>query len=491
MTSPVRVRFAPSPTGRPHVGNIRTAMFDWLFARHSGGKFVLRIEDTDVVRKVPGAIDYIIDSLKWLGLDWDEGPDVGGPYAPYYQSQRLQLYRDTAARLVEQGNAYYCYCSPERLEAMRQDQEARKQPPGYDRTCRDLTPAERATREAAGIKPVIRFKVPLEGQTSFHDLIYGDVTFENSRLDDFVMLKSDGYPTYHLANVVDDHAMDITHVIRDEGWISSTPRHLLMYQALGFVPPRFIHHPVIVGRDRAKLSKRHGAVALLDYRDMGYLPETMFNFLTLIGWSLDDKTEIMTRQQMVDSFSVERMGKTGAFFNIEKLDWMNGVYVRGLTIDDFTSRALPFLEKALPQSVKRPLDVAYVRRIMPLVQERTKKLTDVPDLTRFFFIEDLNYDIRTVIAKNMTREKTIEALDVSSRKLKEMSSFDEASLEALLRPLAEQLGLKAGQLFSVIRTAVTGETATPPLFQTMLVLGRERCLKRIDEASEKLSRLSS
>jgi glutamyl-tRNA synthetase len=491
MTSPVRVRFAPSPTGRPHVGNIRTAMFDWLFARHSGGKFVLRIEDTDVVRKVPGAIDYIIDSLKWLGLDWDEGPDVGGPYAPYYQSQRLQLYRDTAARLVEQGNAYYCYCSPERLEAMRQDQEARKQPPGYDRTCRDLTPAERATREAAGIKPVIRFKVPLEGQTSFHDLIYGDVSFENSRLDDFVMLKSDGYPTYHLANVVDDHAMDITHVIRDEGWISSTPRHLLMYQALGFVPPRFIHHPVIVGRDRAKLSKRHGAVALLDYRDMGYLPETMFNFLTLIGWSLDDKTEIMTRQQMVDSFSVERMGKTGAFFNIEKLDWMNGVYVRGLTIDDFTSRALPFLEKALPQSVKRPLDVAYVRRIMPLVQERTKKLTDVPDLTRFFFIEDLNYDIRTVIAKNMTREKTIEALDVSSRKLKEMSSFDEASLEALLRPLAEQLGLKAGQLFSVIRTAVTGETATPPLFQTMLVLGRERCLKRIDEASEKLSRLSS
>ena len=308
MTAPVRVRFAPSPTGLVHAGSIHTAMFDYLYARHTGGQFILRIEDTDVERKVEGAVENMMEALKWLGLDWDEGPDVGGPYGPYYQSQRLHLYKEAAEKFVAQGNAYYCYCSPERLEAMRKEQEARKQPPGYDRLCRSMTAAERAAREAAGIKPVIRFKVPLEGQTEFHDLIYGDVVFENKTIDDFVILKSDGYPTYHLANVVDDHAMKISHVIRGEEWISSTPRHLLMYQAFGYTPPQYVHMPVIVGADRAKLSKRRGAISILEYRDMGYLPEAMFNFLVLIGWSLDDKTEIMTRQQMVENFSLETDG---------------------------------------------------------------------------------------------------------------------------------------------------------------------------------------
>ena len=491
MTAPVRVRFAPSPTGRPHVGNIRTAMFDWLFARHTGGKFILRIEDTDVARKVEGAVEAIIEGLKWLGLDWDEGPDVGGDYGPYVQSQRLNLYKEAAERLIAQGNAYYCYCSPERLDVMRQEQEAHKQPPGYDRLCRDLSPQEIAAKEASGIKPVVRFKMPLNGQTRFHDVIYGEIVFEHNNLDDFVMLKSDGYPVYHLANVVDDHAMKISHVIRDEGWISSTPRHLLMYKALGYEPPQYVHHPIIVGSDRAKLSKRHGAVSLLDYRDMGYLPETMFNFLALIGWSLDDKTEIMTRQQLVVNFTLERMGKTGAFFNMDKLDWMNGVYIRSLTIDDFTQRALPFLDKGLPAGVKRPLDISYVRRIMPLIQERAKTLTEVPALTGFFFLEELKYEPDLLVAKNMTREQTLTALEASSQKLNQISAFTEESLEVLLRPLAGELQLKAGQLFSVLRTAVTGETATPPLFQTMVVLGKERCLKRIDEAVTKLSKLSS
>ena len=343
MDKPVRVRFAPSPTGYPHVGNIRTAMFNWLFARHSGGRFIVRIEDTDVTRKVKGAVKAILDSLRWLELDWDEGPEVGGSYGPYIQSERLDMYRSAAERLISQGEAYYCYCSPQRLEELRAEQVKRKQPPGYDRCCRDLSPEERAKKEAEGVTPVVRFKTPLEGQTRFNDLIYGDVVFEHSTIDDFVLLKSDGYPTYHLANVVDDHAMEISHVIRAEEWISSTPRHLLLYRALGFEPPQFIHHPMILGPDRAKLSKRHGAVSVIEYREQGYLPEAMLNFLALIGWSLDDKTEILSRKELIAHFSLERIGKTGAIFNREKLDWMNGVYIRKMSADEFFEAAQPYL----------------------------------------------------------------------------------------------------------------------------------------------------
>ncbi len=486
MTQPVRVRFAPSPTGFPHVGNIRTAMFNWLLARHSGGKFVLRIEDTDVARKVAGAVEAIMDGLRWLGLQWDEGPEVGGDYAPYYQSQRLDMYQSAARRLVEQGDAYYCYCSPERLEAMRAEQVKRKQPPGYDRHCRELAPAERAAREAEGIIPVVRFKTPLEGQTGYHDLIWGDVVFDNSTLDDFVLLKSDGYPTYHLANVVDDHAMKISHVIRAEEWISSTPRHLLLYRAFGYQPPQFVHHPMILGPDRAKLSKRHGAVSIIEYREQGYLPETMFNFLALIGWSLDDKTELMSRQELIENFALERIGKTGAIFNREKLDWMNGVYIRGLSLEDFVQRSLLFLERGLPSKVKRPLDINYLRRAMPLIQERAKTLVEVPDLVGFFFFEELDYEADLLMGKNMTRESTRQALTVAHQRLKQSEAFDEESLEGLLRPLAEELGLKTGQLFGALRTATTGRTAAPPLFQTMAVLGKERCLKRLEAALDKL-----
>jgi len=334
--------------------------------------------------------------------------------------------------------------------------------------------------------PVVRFKVPLEGQTKFKDLIYGDVAFENNTLDDFILLKSDGYPTYHLANVVDDHAMEISHVIRAEEWISSTPRHLLLYKALGFEPPEFVHHPMILGPDRAKLSKRHGAVSILDYREQGYLAQTMFNFLALIGWSLDDKTEIIPRQALVDNFSLERIGKTGAIFNREKLDWMNGVYIRSLTADEFFEAVQPYLmdDIAVGEALIESED--YVRAILPPVQERAKTLLEVIELTKFFFVDELGYEPSMLIGKNMDGKSTVGALKAAQQKLKPLTAFDADSLEAVLRPLAPELGLKTGQLFSVLRVAVTGQTAAPPLFDTMAVLGRERCLRRIAAALSKL-----
>jgi glutamyl-tRNA synthetase len=486
MNKSVRVRFAPSPTGFPHVGNIRTALFNWLYARHYKGKFIVRIEDTDVTRKVEGAIEALLDSLKWLGMDWDEGPEVGGKYAPYFQSQRLDIYQEMAKRLIARGDAYYCYCSSQRLDEMRTEQIKRKQPPGYDRRCRDLTPQERSAREKEGITPVIRFKTPLSGQTGFSDLIRGEVVFDHGTLDDFILLKSDGYPTYHLANVVDDHLMAISHVLRAEEWLSSTPRHLLLYHAFNFKPPQFAHLPMILGSDRAKLSKRHGAVSITEYRELGYLPETMVNFLALLGWSLDDRTELIPREELMANFSLERVSQTAAIFNQEKLGWMNGVYIRSLSGEDFTQRALPFLDKDLPSEVRRPLDKKYIRQIMPLVQERSKTLAEVVELSRFFFTEDLDYDVSLLIGKGMSRESTLTALQKSWASLNKLKAFAADSLEGVLRPLAAELGLKTGQLFGVLRVAVTGQTAAPPLFQTMAVLGRERCLRRIEAAIKKL-----
>jgi len=483
----VRTRFAPSPTGFPHVGNIRTALFAWLFARHNGGSFIIRIEDTDVARRVEGAVESILNSLRWLGLDWDEGPEVGGKYGPYFQSQRLDKYQAVAKQLVEQGDAYYCYCSPQRLEEMRAEQIKHKQPPGYDRHCRELSRDEQAKKEAEGITPVVRFKTPLEGQTRFNDLIWGELVFENNTLDDFVMLKSDGYPTYHLANIVDDHLMEISHVIRAEEWLSSVPRHVLMYQALGFEPPNFAHLPMLLGADRSKLSKRHGAVSITEYYEQGYLPEAMVNFLALLGWSLDDRTEIMSRQELIDNFSLERVSRTAAVFNRDKLNWMNGVYIRSLTTDEFFEAAEPYLmmDKAAGKAVISSGE--YVRNILPLVQERAKTLAEIADLTQFFFVEELDYAADLLIGKNMSQESTTEALKIASQRLEQLKVFDAESLEALLRPLAVELGLKTGQLFGALRTAVTGRTAAPPLFQTMAVLGKERCLKRIEAALDKLT----
>ncbi len=326
----VRVRYAPSPTGAPHIGNIRTALHDWLFARHTGGTFILRIEDTDQSRAIPGAVESQIEALKWLGLDWDEGIDVGGPYAPYVQSQRLPLYQDAARRLIAGGHAYQCYCSPERLDRVRNQMREQKKPPKYDGRCRTDTGRAEARAEADGAPPVVRFKTPTTGETTIQDYLRGEVSFRNDLLDDFVLLKSDGFPVYALAEAVDDHEMRISHVIRGEEWISSAPRHRLLFEALGYDLPVFVHTPVILGPDRSKLSKRHGAQSVLEYRAMGYLPDAVFNFLGLLGWSLDDHTEIISREQFVEHFSLDRLIKSAAVFNIEKLDWMNGVYLRSM-----------------------------------------------------------------------------------------------------------------------------------------------------------------
>ena len=478
----VRLRFAPSPTGYPHLGNIRTALFNWLFARHHDGKFILRIEDTDVARKVEGAVEAIRDSLQWLGLDWDEGP--------YYQSQRLSDYHEFAHRLLREGYVYSCFCSQQRLEAMRQEQIKRKQPPKYDRHCRDLARHERMQLEATGVTPVIRFKTPLEGETTVYDLIRGPVTFKHDTLDDFVLLKSDGYPTYHLANVIDDHLMAVSHVLRADEWLSSTPRHVLLYQALGWQPPQFAHLPMILGPDRTKLSKRHGATTITEYQRQGYLPDAMTNFLALLGWSLDDRTELLSREELIKHFSLERVGKTAAIFNKDKLDWMNGVYLRKLSLDEFVQRAMPFLDSDLPESIARPLDYSYVSQVLSLIHERARTLGDVTQLAVFFFLDELQYDTALLLSKELDARSAAEAVTISLHRLESAANWDATILEDILRPLAKELKLGTGKLFGLLRVAVTGRTAAPPLFQTMAVLGRERCLKRLNTALQLLSGLS-
>lgn len=483
MPEAVRVRFAPSPTGEPHIGNIRTALFNWLFARHHGGVFILRIEDTDRNRLVPGALEAIQSALRWLGLDWDEGPQVEGLYGPYFQSERLALYWAAADRLIAAGAAYTCYCSPERLKEMREEQERRREPPRYDRQCRNLPEGDKAV---PGVTPVVRFAVPIAGETTYADLIHGPITFDNAVLDDFVMLKSDGYPTYHLANVVDDHEMAITHVLRADEWISSTPRHVLLYQALGYEPPKFAHLPMILGPDRSKLSKRHGATSVAAYEAAGYLPDALINFLALLGWSLDAETDVIDRETLIAHFDIDRIHHTPAVFNTEKLDWLNGVYIRQLPEADLAARLIPVLERGLPPAVGRPIDPEYLGRIVPLIQERLKRLGEVTDLTDFFFVDSIEVKPEQLVAKGLAPADGQRALAAARKALHDLADWSTESIEACLRSLAAELGVKTGQLFGLLRVAVTGRTVAPPLFQTLDVLGRERALRRLDAAIDRV-----
>ena len=494
MAEHVRVRYAPSPTGEPHIGNIRTALFNWLFARHHGGEFLVRIEDTDQERLVPGAVEAILDGLRWLDIDWDEGPEVGGPYGPYFQSERLELYQKAADVLVENGRAYRCYCSRERLDQMRKEQSARNAPSGYDGRCRSLTERERSEMEAGGGASVIRFAMPDSGVIGVQDEIRGCVEWQNSLLDDFVIMKSDGFPTYHLAVVVDDHEMKISHVLRAEEWLPSTPRHLHIYGALGYPPPKFGHLPMILGPDREKLSKRHGATSILEYRDMGYLPQATANFMVLLGWSLDDKTEVMTRQTVVENFDLRRVSRSGAIFDQEKLAWMNGVYIREMDSSDLADMTAPFLAREMENNdlgEMVPVDQDYWLKIVPLIQERIKLLSEVWDRTGYFFQDEIDYepdnDPESLIQKGMVRESTLDALTRSLNCLAEVPDFHDQELEKSLRDVAEGLGLTPRQFFGVLRTAVTGRKATPPLFETIEVLGRDLVVRRVAKAAERLS----
>ena len=481
--SEVRVRFAPSPTGAPHIGNIRTALFDYLWARHTGGKFILRIEDTDQAREVENGLELILESLRFLGLDWDEGPDVGGAYGPYEQSKRLHIYKAHAEQLIAKGAAYYCYCSEARLEQMRKEQQARGEQTRYDYHCRYLTPEQRAEYEKTGTPKVIRLAVPREGKTTLHDFIHGDLTIANKDVDDQVLLKADGFPTYHLAVVVDDHLMKISHVMRGDDWIPSFPKHVLLYQAFGWEIPPHGHLPNVLGADKKKLSKRHGATSVLQFRDQGYLPEALFNFLARLGWSLDDKSELFTRQQLIDVFTLDRIEHAPAVFDPAKLDWMNGYYIRQLPDDELVQRMLPFFERANIRT-----DPATLRALIPLIKERMKKLTDAITLADFLFTDDLEYDPQLLIGKGMDAPSTLAALRAAQSVLEKYTVFDdEEKIEAELRATADQLGMKYAQFFGVLRVAVTGKTVSPPLMGSIRLVGRERTLRRLARATQHIS----
>ena len=487
MAEPVRVRFAPSPTGEPHLGSLRTAIFNWLFTRHNRGSFIIRIEDTDQTRKVEGAVESMLDAMRWLALDWDEGPDVGGKYGPYRQSERLEdFYHPAADRLLEQGSGYRCYCTTERLAELRKEQSRLKLPPGYDRRCRNPEARERQRRQSGSDSFVVRFAMPLDGVTKVADLIRGEVSFENRLVDDFVMLKSDGFPTYHLANVVDDHEMEITHVLRAEEWLPSTPRHVKIYEALGWEPPRFAHLPIILAPDRSKLSKRHGATSVLEYRRMGYLPGAVVNFLALLGWSLDDKTELFSVPELIEHFSLGRVAKAGAVFDPDKLSWLNGHYTRQLTHAELADALLDYWRLYPPDEIPELPDRAYLLRIVPMIQERLKTLSDAAPRIPFFFKPAVEYEAEELIQKGMDAERTKTALQESLERLEALPTFDAGSIEGKLRPLAEELGIKAGQLLGTLRVALTGLRVSPPLFETMEVLGKDRSLNAIGEAVGRL-----
>ncbi len=485
MSAEVRVRYAPSPTGQPHIGNIRTALFNWLFARHHGGKFIVRIEDTDQNRLVEGAVEAILDGLRWLNIDWDEGPEVEGPHAPYEQSNRLEIYQRLTEQLLDQGNAYYCYCSREELEKLRRTN--RDSGEGNGCNCLSLGRDGAVAGMPVGDDDrVVRFAMPKSGVTQVHDLIRGDVEWRNELQEDFVILKSDGFPTYHLAVVADDHVMEISHVMRAEEWLPSTPRHLQLYRAFGFQPPEFAHLPMITGPDRAKLSKRHGATAIGEYEEQGYLPEALLNFMVLLGWSLDGSTEVVTLQQIIDNFTLDHITKSAAIFDQDKLMWMNGVYIRDLPTDELARRMAKYIPRQLDGTQQD-----YLCNIAPLVQERLKRLDESDDMTAYFFGELASeYDAGTLVQKGMDPEGTVAALREALRDLENETSADEfghEKLEALLGSTGQRLELSRRQFFGLVRTAVSGRSVSPPLFETMEVMGRDRVLARMRQAAAKLA----
>ena len=483
----VRVRYAPSPTGLQHIGGIRTALFNYFFAKSMGGKFILRIEDTDRERYTEESLQDLYDTLDWLGIKWDEGPVVGGPYGPYVQSERFDIYKEYAEKLVRDGKAYYCYCSPERLERLREEQAASKsQYQGYDRHCANLTEEERKELEAQGIKPVIRLRVPTEGKTTFHDVIMGDITRKNKDVSpDPILLKSDGFPTYHLANVIDDHMMGITHIMRAQEWIPSGPLHILLYEAFGWEPPIYCHLPMVMGKDGQKLSKRHGSTAVRDFRAKGYLPEAIINYVTLVGWSLDDKTEFFSKEDLEKCFRLENIHSAPAKFDYGKLDWFNGQYIRQKSNEELCELCMPYFQKAgyvSPEPTEK--EKAYMLSLMPSVRERMKTLSDCVPLTAFLFEDNPVTDKSVYCAKGSNDENTLEALEKGSKILLDgvESGREESAIEEDLVSLSKELGVKVNGVFQPIRVALTNSTVSLPLFDSIRLLGPGECRKRLERA---------
>lgn len=482
----VRVRFAPSPTGYPHIGNIRTVVFNWLFARQQNGTFILRIEDTDRSRYVEDALHVITDSLAWLQLDYDEGPLIGGDYGPYVQSERLEIYKAKAEELVAMGKAYRCNCSPERLEHVREELRTAGKNPMYDGYCRHKSPGEVSPEEPH----VIRLRVEQEGKTTFHDLLRGDITIENQLLDDQILLKSDGFPTYHLAVVIDDHLMRITHVMRGDDWISSTPKRVLLYQAFGWQPPIYVHVPLVCGPDGKKLGKRHGAVSIDEFRKIGYLPEALLNFLALLGWSPGEgiDQEIFSKDELIQMFDISRINLSAGVFSYDKLNWMNGYYIRALSEDKLLSHLIPFWVEAgyFTEPVSDEM-MTKLRVLVPLVQERLKVLSDVVELTDFVFRPIQEPSVESLIGKKMTADESLDTLLKVTALLSDIAVFSAETMEQPLRQLATDLGLKAGQIFTIIRNCVTGKTVTPPLFGSLEAIGREVTLQRLQKGQKILA----
>jgi glutamyl-tRNA synthetase len=487
-TETPRVRFAPSPTGYLHIGGARTALFNWLFARGRRGTFVLRIEDTDTERSSWEMVSGIVEGLRWLGLDWDEGPDVGGPHAPYFQSQRVEKYRAMAERLVAQGRAYYCYCTTETLQQKRQAAEAAGGGWVYDRTCCALSAEEIATREAARAPRAIRFKVP-DGETAFDDLVHGPIAFANSNIEDFVVLRSDRQPTYHLSVVADDIDMEITHVVRGDDHISNTPKHVLLYGAFQAAVPRFAHVPLILGPDKKRLSKRHGATSVMEYQRLGYLPEAMVNFLSLLGWSPGDDRELMTRDELVAAFALEGISGGNAVFNPEKLDWFNQQYLMRMPIDDLLNRIEPWLRDAglWNDDLAAAERQAWWRRLVDLVRPRVKKLDQFPNELRPFLQPAVEYD-EAAVAKHLRKPEIASAFSELPESLAALQSFDAATLELALRGLAEAHGVKPAALIHATRVAVTGRAVSPGLFDVLELLGPERVISRLHDGLKLLTK---
>ncbi len=475
----VRVRIAPSPTGDPHVGTAYIALFNYVLAKQKGGRFILRIEDTDQTRSQPAWETMIIDALHWLGLAWDEGPDVGGPHAPYRQSERGEIYRRHAQILIDKGAAYPCFCTPARLEELRKEQRQRKLTLGYDGRCRTLAPAEAQAQLESGAPHTVRLKVPRQGATSFLDALRGSVSFENAQIDDQVVLKSDGLPTYHLANVVDDHLMEITHVMRAEEWVTSTPKHVLLYAAFGWQEPVWIHMPLLRNPDKSKISKRRNPVSLNYYRDAGFYPQALLNYLGMMGWTMPDGREKFSVADMVQSFGLDRISLGGPVFDLAKLTWLNGLYIREEPAEALAER--------LRETV---FSAERLRQVAPLVQTRINKLEDFVDLAQFFFNGEVAYDREAksaLVLKDHPAKAAAKALEVVLERIDAAPQLTAAAMEAQVRALADELGYKAQELFMLLRVAVTGRSATPPLFETMAVLGKERCRRRLKAAVSELN----